>query len=133
MNFIPLNYYTLGENRSTLVKLKVFTIFELHSPELLYFRGKIDPCVQAILKRLLLLKYNWKYERSFILNEYGWISSKIKEKVEEEEEDKFAISISPFIKVETRNLEVMVPEGMDVLEEMENEESVFKPSEKGIF
>ena len=50
-----------------------------------------------------------------------------------EEEDKFAISISPFIKVETRNLEVMVPEGMDVLEEMENEESVFKPSEKGIF
>ena len=121
-----------GNNRSTLVKLKALYIFELHSPELLYFRGKIDPCVQAILKRLLLLKYNWKYERSFILNEYGWISSKIKEEVMEEE-DKFAISISPFIKVETRNLEVMVPEGMDVLEEMENEESVFKPSEKGIF
>ena len=121
-----------SKNRSTLVKLKVFTIFELYSPELLYTRGRIYPCVQAILKRLLLLKYNWKYERSFILNEYGWISSKIKEEVEEEE-DKFAISISPFIKVETRNLEVMVPEGMDVLEEMENEESVFKPSEKGIF
>ena len=121
-----------SKNRSTLVKLKVFTIFELYSPELLYSRGRIYPCVQAILKRLLLLKYNWKYERSFILNEYGWISSKIKEEVMEEE-DKFAISISPFIKVETRNLEVMVPEGMDVLEEMENEESVFKPSEKGIF
>ena len=102
-------------------------------PWIIILQGKNISIVQAILKRLLLLKYNWKYERSFILNEYGWISSKIKEKVEEEEEDKFAISISPFIKVETRNLEVMVPEGMDVLEEMENEESVFKPSEKGIF
>ena len=83
----------------------------------------------------MLLKYNWKYERSFILNEYGWISSKIKEKVEEEE-DKFAISISPFIKVETRSLEGLVPEvleGMDVLEEMEDEESVFKTSDKGFF
>ena len=32
--------------------------------------------MKAILKRLLLLKYNWKFEKGFVLNEYGWINKK---------------------------------------------------------
>ena len=86
----------------------------------------IHPWYQAILKRLLLLKHNWKFEKSFILNEYGWINQQedsgikkegqgiedvkeegmeegkendTEEKVEGENTDSVTLSISPFIKV----------------------------------
>ena len=36
-----------GENRSILVKLKVFFIFELNSPELLYYRGELSNSSQT--------------------------------------------------------------------------------------
>ena len=52
------------------------------------------------------------------------------------DENKFAISISPFIKVETRKLERSVSEvleGMDAVEELVGEDGVFQPVEKGIF
>ena len=35
--------------------------------------------LKAIFKRLLLLKYNWKFEKGFILNEYGWIKQQYEE------------------------------------------------------
>jgi len=107
-----------GETRDTLVKLK------------------------AILKRLLLVKHNWKYEKSFILNEYGWIKQqeiKGENSPEEEMEDEteiaenkstgceedgnqeeinksFTLSVSPFIKVVDNPLNLEVCEGEEVLE-----------------
>jgi len=81
-----------GENRTTLLKLK------------------------SILKRLLLLKYNWKFEKGFILNEYGWID---KEKIEHWPD--FELAVSPFIKVkEVDRLDQDLDQGQDAIENLED-------------
>ena len=77
-------------------------VFDGCSPELggtIILQGEDRPTLaklKAVLKRLLLLKHNWKFEKSFILNEYGWLN---KEEGKGKTEDDFDLSISPFIKV----------------------------------
>ena len=54
--------------------------------------------VKAVLKRIILLKYNWMHERSFFSNEYASISE---DYVKEISLGKNLFSISPFVNAQT--------------------------------
>ena len=59
--------------------------------------------VKAVLRRLILIKYNWKHERSFLSNEYA---SLMDTKPSLANFDQHHLSISPFIKIAKNDSEV---------------------------
>jgi len=80
--------------------------------------------LKAIFKRLLLLKYNWKFEKGFILNEYGWI------KQQYEEDSQLEMCVSPLIKVKEKELSTDIVEGADAIEVLGHLESPETVTEK---
>jgi len=67
--------------------------------------------VKAVLKRILMIKYNWKHEKSLLTNEYA---SLMDNDVIQGEFDKYQLAISPFIKVPTDNSVPYAIEAKDV-------------------
>jgi len=59
--------------------------------------------VKMVLKRLLLVKFNWKHEKSFVLNEYGCLKDSHIETANASSNLNYRLTISPFIKVEQRD------------------------------
>ena len=62
--------------------------------------------VKAVLKRILLIKYNWKHEKSLLANEYG---SLMDTTISQDGFDKFQLAVSPFIKVLRNDNESLIP------------------------
>ena len=52
--------------------------------------------IKAVLKRILLIMYNWKHEKSLLANEYG---SVMENQINQEGFDQYQLAVSPFIKV----------------------------------
>ena len=70
--------------------------------------------VKAVLRRLILIKYNWQHERSLLVNEYGSILESTAKEVNFE---KYHLSISPFIHVEKTENENDVPFAVEVTDD----------------
>ena len=68
--------------------------------------------VKAVLKRIILLKYNWLHERSLLSNEYASISENCSREMGFE---KYNFSISPFVSVYKSEAEV--PFAVEVTED----------------
>ena len=73
--------------------------------------------VKAVLKRLILIKYNWKHERSLLANEYGSVKDN---SIKDIDFDKHQLAISPFIKVD-KSVEV-VPLAVEVTDNCDVED-----------
>ena len=99
------NLGTCGHASSeTASNRKRLLFFENCKPSLggtILLRGgdlKLLSKVKAVLKRIILLKYNWLHERSLFSNEYASISEDF---VNEMSPGKNIFSISPFVNVKT--------------------------------
>ena len=123
------NLGTCGDVSSeTASNRKRLMFFENCKPSLggtILLRGgdlKLLSKVKAVLKRIILLKYNWLHERSLFSNEYASISENFDIELSH---GKNHFSISPFVNVQTNNAveDNEVPFAVEVTEEGFTEES----------
>ena len=77
--------------------------------------------VKAVLKRILLIKYNWKHEKSLLANEYG---SLMDSNVTQERFGQYQLAVSPFIKVLKNDSPIpYAVEAQDVSDMAENDQN----------
>ena len=62
--------------------------------------------VKAVLKRIIMVKYNWKHERSFLASEYGSLMDSSISLDSSDDFHSYYPSISPFIKIERSDNDV---------------------------